>query len=209
MRSRRLVALVLALLVVLTTGALGAGSATAGTAVTQIRNDRQYPLSVEGVYFDRIGPGPKYRPGPEVVGFAGQLTYVGKGLPDQRLTFERRLVGKDTWVPIASATTDEEGWAHFHTRVVGNADYRFTYAGDETHYGSTGAAMHFHAMRDLNAIQVKKDGVPSLQGDINPGWGNKYFRAKLAGTNAFVTSTGAILRTTTLPGRDGHRAGLG
>lgn len=245
----RTIGLVLALLTVSVAGALPGGPATAGTASTQIESDRQYPASLPGVYFDGVGPGKNFRPGPDQVGFAGRLTAIGAPLPDQTLALERRPAGSDTWTAIATHLTGDDGWTTFYTPVAGNADYRITYAGDETYPAATGETMPLVAMRDFNAVMVKRQGTPFLRGDINPGWGRKvvawqrrtcgtcawrtvmtrkagrdgswefraafpptgkkwFFRAKLASTASFMTSTSAVLRTRTLPGRPGtgHRA---
>lgn len=173
MRRLRLLGLFLVGVLVPVTVAPVVGPAAAGTAQTQIESDRQYPSSLPGVYYDGVGPGKNFRPGPDQVGFAGRLTAIDVPLPDQTLALERRPAGSDTWTAIATKVTGADGWTTFYTKVVGNADYRITYAGDETYPPATGEAMPLVAMRDFNAVMVKRRGTPYLRGDINPGWGRK------------------------------------
>lgn len=146
-------------------GVVGTASAAESTSITITGKPRV------GVFADDIGPDST----PDVVRHRGRLTTAG-GAPVAGATvqLQRKLVGGE-WESM-NRQTDAEGRYEFLTGIEGNARYQVAYAGDATYAPSQSGQVKVKAMRDFNAVLVKKERYALFKGNINPGWGKKVVR---------------------------------
>ena len=166
MRSLRLLALPLLIVLV---ASLGPVAPAAAATATQLTIEGAPKL---GIFRDEMGPDTA-----DVVRHRGNLTTTdGEPVGGATVTLERRLAGSDEWVALDDDTTSAEGAYRFFTGIAGNARDRVLYAGDEVFEASASGEAPLKAMRDFNAVLEEKRKSAILRGNINPGWDGKVVR---------------------------------
>lgn len=161
MNARRLVALLTAVALVGLPGVVAAPAVAQATVPTEISIDVDSPVT----YGDKIH-------------MSGQVSYVEDGeeyaLADAKVVLERRYLDSSSWSEIGSYVT-AGFWPdyEFEVKAVKGAEYRVSFAGDETYLPSTAKATVRVYRKVGSKVTEPSPNVFYLKGKVAPKYAGK------------------------------------